>query len=311
MLPANDLQQLIDTVRATFSCSPNLEICLEANPEDLSVEVLDDFVALGIERLSIGIQSFDDDVLKSMNRSHNAQQSKEAIELAHQAGIKRLSVDLIYGRPTGGQDDFSKDLEQFVSLPVDHISAYALTIEPRTVYAQMHKKGELQLPDDEVIEQQFTQLLSTLASHGFEQYEVSNFSKPGFESRHNTAYWQGIPYLGIGPSAHSFDGEQRYWNIANNHRYVQAVENGLVTWEFEKLTRDMRYNEYVLTRSRTKWGLDLNHVKETFDIDILHDFRAELSKYVGRYSIFDGHLCLNQQGLLIADGFAADLFLVD
>lgn len=310
LLSSEQMEVILNAVKDNYLLNSSLEITVEANPDDIDQRALENYVQLGVNRLSMGIQSFDDNVLNSMNRSHNSQQALEAVKSAQAIGILNISVDIIYGLPNKSLDDFKEDLAQFIALEVPHISAYALTIEPRTVYHHQVKNGSLVMPDDELVEEQFYALRDSLAKAGYEHYEVSNFARPGSVSRHNSSYWLGVQYVGIGPSAHSFNCVARSWNVANNHRYMLAIEEGKTCSEVEALDLSTRYNEYVLTRLRTKWGLDLAYIKREFHIDILVDHVDVWNRYEGRYSITDGQLTLSPEGLILADGLASDLFQI-
>lgn len=311
LIAPEQLSRLLKQIHAHYDIESDLEVTIEANPDDLDGQRLSELKRIGVNRLSIGIQSFDDEILTSMNRGHNSDQALSAVGMAQEEGFQNISVDIIYGLPGRDLEWLKSELDRFLALGVQHISAYQLTIEPRTSYAHQVDKGLLRMPKDEKVAEQFEYLIKTFQRAGFEQYEVSNFAKDGFVSKHNSSYWRGKPYLGVGPSAHSYDGRHRYWNVANNHRYMKAIEDGTGFQEQEELDSKTRFNEYILTRSRTKWGLDLAYILEEFNIDLLDANAAVLRKYADGYSILEGHLRLNEKGLLLADGFASDLFLID
>lgn len=310
VLSIDQLSTILEVIRGSFILDPDLELTLEANPEDIDHTTVMAYQKLGVNRLSMGIQSFDDRVLKSMNRSHDSVTALSAVRAAQQVGIDNITVDLIYGLPGKSGQAFEDEVTRFLDLEVPHISAYALTIEQGTLYHHQVKKGTLIMPSEEIVEEQFFLLRNRLSAAGYEHYEVSNYARPGFISKHNSAYWNGVPYLGLGPSAHSFDGNNRSWNIANNHLYMKSIEEGESTSEEESLDTKTRYNEYLLTRLRTKWGIDLDHVKQAFGVDILESYRSVWSRYEGRYAISDGHLILDPEGLILADGLASDLFQI-
>lgn len=310
ILPQGKISRFIQYLGDTCNIVEGAEITLEANPDDMGIDNLLDWKQAGINRLSIGVQSFDDALLTSMNRSHNANEAIKAIALAKEMGFSSLSVDIIFGLPAEGVMPFHEVVERFIALDVDHISAYSLTIEAGTAYHHRVKKGELLLPDEEEVERQFIYLIDRLAKAGYEQYEVSNFARKGHISLHNSSYWKGAHYIGIGPSAHSYDGKSRRWNIANNNKYMQLLARGQTYWETEIIDRDKARNEYLLTRSRTKWGLDLEYMKTEFNLDLLQDQKDVLKQYEGKYVLSDGFLKLNKKGLLLADRFASDLFKV-
>ncbi len=306
----SDIQEMVQEIAQHHENVSDMEVTLEANPEDMHQQTLQAWKDAGVNRLSIGVQSFDEAMLRSMNRSHSAAQASEAIQRAKRSGFSSISVDIIFGLPLEGTVPFEKVVEDFLALDVDHISAYALTLEKRTAYQHRFDKGELILPDENEVERQFTYLIDTLLEHGYEQYEVSNFAREGHISRHNSSYWSGKPYLGIGPSAHSFDGKTRRWNVANNRAYMDKMRKGEVYWETEEIDSTTAFNEYLMTRSRTKWGLDLTYIQEHFNINLLEDNKAIFDRYESCFEIKENHLILNRKGLLLADRFASDIFQV-
>lgn len=304
-----NLNRIFNQARKIFDLNDNAEITLEANPDDITEEKLDQWKEMGINRLSIGIQSFRNEDLIFMNRVHNAEESLKCVQLASDCGFKNISIDLIYGIPELNIDAWKKNLEIAIDLDVQHISAYCLTIEPRTVFGNRLKKGQLVPTSDEEIELQFKMLKDLLESAGFDHYEISNFSKPGYISQHNSNYWKGEFFLGVGPSAHSFNITSRRWNVSNNHLYIKALEKDDPFSEQEEISLQKAYNEYVLTRLRTKWGIDLKHVKDQFKIDIQDLFKKELDLHTGHLDFENHHLKLNESGLMLADRIASDLFL--
>jgi len=310
ILPSGQISSFIDKVKLLAQLSPSAEITLEANPDDMTASNLHEWKKAGVNRLSIGVQSFDDTLLRSMNRSHNAEQARAAILRAKQMDFRSLSLDIIFGLPEEGLKPFEEVVAEFIALAPDHISAYSLTLEKGTVYHHRSQKGELDLPSEEEVERQFIYLIEELSKAGYEQYEVSNFSRLGHISEHNSSYWKGKEYIGIGPSAHSYNGKERRWNISNNMRYMKLMAEGEVYWETESIDDRTAFNEYVLTRSRTKWGLDLEYIKMRFQINLLTDQEKILSRYSGKYELKEGILRLNRAGLLLADRFASDLFKV-
>ncbi len=310
VLSTAQLRLLMDKLKDSYVLSPEAEVTLEANPEDIDAKVMDDLLSLGVSRLSMGIQSFDDKVLQSMNRSHDSEQALNAVRVAQRCGIDNISVDIIYGLPGRALNHLAQDVAQFLDLKVPHISAYALTIEKGTLYHHQVQKGSLIMPNDDMVEEQFFALRKSFVNAGYEHYEVSNFAQPGCISKHNSAYWKGVSYLGVGPSAHSYDGNTRSWNVANNHGYMKAIEEGSPSRESETLDQHTRFNEYVLTRLRTKWGLNLRYLSNEFGVDIIKDNAAIWSRYEGKYHIKDGHLILDPEGLILADGLASDLFQI-
>lgn len=265
LLDINNLKLLLSTVSTNFDIAKNAEITLEANPDDLNAQFLHDLKQNQIHRLSIGIQSFNNKDLEFLNRRHNSGQAVESVKLAQKMGFTNISIDLIYGLDFSSDEQFRANVQQAVNLGVQHISAYHLTIEEKTKFYKLFEKGELSIIDEERSNQQFQYLVKALKKSGFEHYEISNFAKKGYIAKHNTNYWKQIPYLGVGPSAHSFDGNTRQWNISNLMRYNKALDNGSLFFEKETLTETDKFNDYILTSLRTKWGIDLDFIKNYFD----------------------------------------------
>lgn len=315
LLTKEELKKILDTIYTHYNLIETPEITLEANPDDLNEQKLKELKEAGINRLSIGIQSFDDDTLKWMNRSHNTQQSLACIEMAQNIGLSNISIDLIYGLPKLSNKAWKEHLKQAIELKPTHISAYCLTVEEKTVLAHQVTKGEINMPTDDVSEEQFQLMINQLAKAGYEQYEISNFCLTGFESKHNSSYWKGKKYLGIGPSAHSYDGKSRRWNVANNHKYLQGF-NGTAPnyWEDEIIDETTAYNEYILTSLRTKWGVSSNALNEKFNSDLVNHFQKEVYYFIknGLVEITpDDCYVLSEQGKFLADGIASDLFWVE
>ena len=309
LLSPTDLDTIFNTIRNFHPVSSDAEITLEANPEDLTPANCEMIATKGINRLSIGIQSFQEKNLVLMNRNHQASDSIQAIQNAQKAGINNISIDLIYGIPSNSEKELAEDLEKATSLGVQHISAYSLTVEPKTVFGVQKKKGAfLEIPDS-AMANAFTQVREYLESKGFEGYETSNFAKDGNYSVHNTSYWQQEPYLGIGPSAHSFNGHSRQWNVANNAKYIAE---GHLLAEKEELSSADQLNEYLMVRLRTKWGIDLNYVRESFEkmgqIYPEKEFETWIAKGFAR--IENDCLLLEGEGKLIADRLSSDIFVV-
>jgi oxygen-independent coproporphyrinogen-3 oxidase len=309
LLSATDLDTIFNTIRSFHPVASDAEITLEANPEDLTLDYCQMIASKGINRLSIGIQSFQEKNLVLMNRNHHASDSIQAIQNAQKVGINNISIDLIYGIPANSEAELAKDLEKATSLGVQHISAYSLTVEPKTVFGIQKKKGAfLEIPDS-AMANAFTQVREYLESKGYEGYETSNFAKEGQYSIHNTSYWQQEPYLGIGPSAHSFNGYSRQWNVANNAKYMAE---GPLLAEKEELSPADQLNEYLMVRLRTKWGIDLNYVRESFEkmgqIYPEKEFETWIAKGFAR--IENDCLILKGEGKLIADRLSSDIFVV-
>ncbi|MBP6573092.1 MAG: radical SAM family heme chaperone HemW [Flavobacteriales bacterium] len=306
LLSERDLSALLSDARTLGHVSDAAEVTMEVNPDDVTAEAIDAWKRIGITRLSIGVQSFRDDRLRAMGRAHNADQSFRSLELIAKAGFTSWTMDLIYGLPGMTIEEWTTQLDQALSFAPLHISAYCLTVEPRTALHKQVERGDVIAAPDEDQAQQFELLQQRLAAAGYVHYEISNFGKPGHFSRHNTSYWQGVPYVGIGPSAHSFDGAVRRWNMANNSRYIAGVNAGEVYWEEERPTEAQQANERIMTGLRTMWGIDLAH---------LPDLAPPTERTVQRY-VDSGHLVrdanrivLTKAGKLLADRIASDLFL--
>ena len=312
LLTQEQVKKLLDKILIVYTVDQNAEITLEANPDDLNHIKLEQFKQAGINRLSIGIQSFIERDLSFMNRSHTKDQATKCVANAQAMGFNNITIDLIYGVPNQTNEEWRNNLRQAISLNVQHISSYCLTVEPKTTLAHMVKKKQVLQVTDEVAEKQFKMLIETLAENGFEQYEISNFAKDGFISLHNSNYWKGVEYIGLGPSAHSFDGTSRQWNVANNNRYMKSLENGKLDFEREILTEEQKYNEYILTALRTKWGIDENEIIQRFSLKISDFFQKEVKKHQN-----DGFLTQNEKlfvltkkGKFLADRIASDLFYI-
>lgn len=308
LLGADKLSGIIDTIKKHYTVSPTPEITIEANPDDLTIDYLEE-VAKIANRLSIGIQSFNDDDLSFIGRSHNAATAIEAFLNARKAGFRNMSIDLIYGI-SADSALWKKNLDTAVALNPEHISAYALTIEERTVLQARIRQGRYEVVSEDLVERQYQMLTDVLAAAGYEHYEISNFSKPGFQSRHNSSYWEGKSYLGIGPSAHSFNGEVRCWNLSNIQQYYKGITEGSPAFAEEKLTENDKYNEFVMLNLRKSSGIDLRLLKEKFNVFYSDYFVHQITPY-----IYSGHVIaeenvfrLKESSFLISDGIIADLF---
>ena len=310
VLSIDELAGLLETVTHYYTFVPGAEITLEANPDDLTDDYVAALLHLGFNRLSIGIQSFFDDDLQWMNRRHCAHEAVRSIETAHKRGFHNINIDLMYGLPTMTSARWEANLKQALSLDVPHLSAYHLTIEPRTVFGKRQAKGDLLTISEDESAAQFGILLDTMEKAGYEHYEISNFARPGFRSRHNTAYWQQRPYIGIGPAAHSFDGQSRQWNVSNNSRYIAALENETAWFEREQLTPVEQYNDYILVSLRTVWGVDTGYIRTHFGDAFASEFLRQASVYQKNGYIQEraGIFMLTRKGKMIADRIAADLF---
>jgi oxygen-independent coproporphyrinogen III oxidase len=312
LLEKEDLLQVCRQLSDCFTIAPDAEITLEANPDDITIEKLHDWKTAGINRLSIGIQSFFEADLQWMNRAHNASQAKTCIGLAQRAGFDNLSIDLIYGTPGLTDEQWRENVSAALALNIPHLSCYALTVEPGTALHTMIAQHKKQDVDAEKQARHFLLLMDWLQQAGYEHYEISNFAKPGYSSRHNSAYWGGKKYLGLGPSAHSFNGDSRQWNVASNPRYIQSLDLGIVPSEEEKLTRIQHLNEYIMTSLRTQEGLDLMHIETSFGKIARDQLQKNSHKFItGEKLLLNGAvLQLTKEGKLFADGIAADLFFL-
>lgn len=310
VLDSIELKAILNTVAENYNLRENVEITLEANPDDIDSELLMVWKSQGVNRLSIGIQSFRDQDLTWMNRSHTAEQSKSAVISAQNAGFDNITIDLIYGLPNMRVDEWEEQIDQALALNVPHISAYCLTVEPNTVLAHLTKTGKIATPGDQIQSEEFLLLRNKLKEAGFLQYEVSNFARPGFESRHNSAYWKNDPYLGVGPSAHSYNGLNRRWNVSNNQQYMQAIESGEDYFEVEQLTVEDRFNEMLLTGLRTVYGVEINELKKIKAFSSRFLRHIDEFKQKGWLEQKNGTYYLTTEGLLFADHIASELFEV-
>ena len=311
LLTKEELAAIMSTIREHFELADSPEITFEVNPDDATTENLADWKALGINRLSIGLQSFQETDLTWMNRSHSTEQGQMAVRLAQATGFDNISIDLIYGLPELSNEQWVSHLNQALSLNVQHISSYCLTIEPKTALNDFVAKGKLTRPTEDQQSEQFELLVSTLALAGFEQYEISNFAKDQKYAKHNSAYWNFSPYLGVGPSAHSFNGQQRRWNVANNTKYYQDVGKKQDWFEVENLSESEKWNEYFLTGLRTKWGILKWNIQEMGGMS-----SSELTlmdSYVKSEWMIEADVSfvLTEKGKLQADGIASSFFRVD
>jgi oxygen-independent coproporphyrinogen-3 oxidase len=311
LLSTAEINELMNEISKYFSISSTPEITLEANPDDLSKTYLTSLKnETAINRLSIGVQSFFEDDLNYMNRAHNAKEAINSIQYAQDVGFKNLSVDLIYGTPTMSNENWTKNLRTVFDLEVPHISCYALTIEEKTALASLIKKKKSVEPSDELMAQQFSILLDEMSKHNYIHYEISNFCKEPHFAKHNTNYWKGDPYLGIGAAAHSYDGLKRYWNVANNAVYVKKIMNNEPANESEILSETDTYNEYVMTSIRTIFGTDKNEIQSRFGDDFLQHFLMEISPFISNKWIMEtnGIYTLTNSGKLFCDYITENLF---
>jgi oxygen-independent coproporphyrinogen III oxidase len=310
LLDRDEIKSLTGAVQKHFKVSPGAEVTIEANPDDITPEKLEDWKSAGINRLSIGIQSFFEEELKWMNRAHNAVQAKQCIAYAKAAGFDNITIDLIYGSPLLSDEKWKENVDMATSFGIPHLSCYALTVEEKTPLHKNISRKISQPVDEEKQARQFILLMQWLREKGYLHYEVSNFAKPGYESRHNSAYWQGKTYLGLGPSAHSFDGKERSWNVANNSIYIREINSGNLPIEKELLTEDQLVNENIMISLRTMQGLDLQNVELRWGISEKQRIENLLSKFISTNLIEtkNGFVKLTDEGMLRADGIASELF---
>ncbi|WP_339875732.1 radical SAM family heme chaperone HemW [Olleya marilimosa] len=311
LLSTKELQLLIDTVYLNYTVTNSPEITLEANPDDLNEDTIIALSKSPINRLSIGIQSFYEKDLKLMNRAHNAKEAKRCLQLATQY-FDNISLDLIYGIPNSTNTEWLDNIQTALSFGVPHISSYALTVEPKTALASFIAKGIIDNVDDDLAHEQFHILIEQLNQAGFDHYELSNFGKKGFYSKNNSAYWLGKPYLGIGPSAHSFNGEQRAWNVKNNAIYISKINLNQLPLEVETLTVNDKYNEYVMTGLRTIWGVSLDKIEKQFGKSFLEYLLQQANQYINKQMLYieDNNLKTTKTGKFLSDGIASDLFKI-
>ncbi len=312
ILTQGEILLIVETVNKYHHINAAAEITLEANPDDLSKTKLRALKDTPVNRLSIGIQSFVEEDLRFMNRAHSAAEGFRSIEEAKDAGFTNMTIDLIYGTPTLSLLNWEKNLEKAFSLNVPHLSCYCLTVEDKTALASFVKNKKVDDVDEEKAIIQFQTLLKKIAENGYEQYEISNFCKDGMYSQHNSNYWLKENYLGLGPSAHSYNGTSRQWNIANNARYIESLKKNKVPFEKEELTMQQRFNEYILTSLRTKWGTDLNKIKGEFGESFYQSVIKEIQQYIRQGNIIqkDQQIYLTDQGKLLADKITSELFIV-
>lgn len=312
VLPFKNFEKIFDTITRNFSIASGAEITIEANPDDLDAKKIKDLKQIPVNRFSIGIQSFFEEDLIWMNRAHNASEAEDCIKRSQDAGFENLSIDLIYGYPLLTDSKWLSNINKAIAFETPHISAYSLTVEPKTALASAIKRGQQAPVNDEQSAAQFITLIDQLRANGFEQYEISNFSWPGKYAVHNTNYWRGVPYLGIGPSAHGFDGQNRFLNIANNAHYLQHLQKGELAETVEELDQYDRFNEYIMTSLRTMWGTDLNKIVADFGRQFLEDTLKAIKPFIEKQWLLnqDGYLILTQEGKLFADYIASELFLI-
>jgi oxygen-independent coproporphyrinogen-3 oxidase len=310
LLPTVDIDRILNKIYSLFKITDDVEITLEANPDDIERTRLKEWKVSGINRFSIGVQSFFEEDLIWMNRAHNAHQSENSILMVMEVGYQNLSIDLIYGLPHLSDENWIKNIEKAIAFKIPHLSCYALTIENRTALHSFIQNKKVPDIDTDQQARHFNILMQRLQAVGYDQYEISNFSRPGFRSRHNSSYWQGKNYLGIGPSAHSFNSESRQWNIANNALYIEALQKWELNYERETLTPSQQLNEYIMTSLRTIEGTDLLWVEKNWGKPASGKLLNAAAKYLngGKATICQNKIQLTREGKFLADGIAADLF---
>ncbi len=311
VLSADELGMLIHEITEHYPVSAFAEITIEANPDDLNPQKVKELRQIPVNRFSIGIQSFFEEDLKWMNRAHTASEAHSSIKRVQDAGFENITADLIYGYPLLSDEKWKFNIRELIELKIPHISSYSMTVEPATALASFIKKGKQRALDDLQSARQFEILMDELGSAGFDHYEISNFAKPGRHSKHNSNYWEGVNYIGIGPSAHSFNGDSRQWNVADNMKYINALKGNKIPFEIEHLTTENRINEYVMTALRTSKGIDLNLVSQRFHSDYSSQIRKSLEPFLEKeWAVLkDQTIILSREGKLFADHIASELFV--
>lgn len=310
LLSRRELDLIFNSIYKYYSITASPEITLEANPDDLTKEKIHILKETGINRVSLGIQSFDDAVLKFLNRAHNSEEATMCAIHLRESGINNLSIDLIHSIPDQDDHLLMQNLEKVVRLSPQHVSVYSLTIEEKTVFGKWASRGQIKPVEETQSASQFELVMDTLTENGYQHYEISNFCLPGFASKHNSSYWQQKKYLGVGPSAHSFDGDTRQFNVSSNHVYMKALREGKIPFEKEVLTRENKINEYLFTTLRTSQGCNLAYLTNTLDYDLKKINSAYLQTLLdkGYVTLFNDLLILTREGKLLADKIASDLF---
>jgi oxygen-independent coproporphyrinogen-3 oxidase len=313
LLDGNDVEVLLHTVREYMTVSPTAEITIESNPDDVSYHKTRQWIDAGINRVSIGVQSFCDDTLSLIGRRHTGEKAREAIGVLRDSGIDNISLDIIYGIPTRSDDVLLDDIRYAVSSGVKHISAYALTREEGTIMDKMIKRGTFPPLDEEMMERQYHIVCNELEKEGFVHYEISNYAKKGYRSRHNSAYWRRVPYVGIGPAAHSFCGDKRRWNVSSVASYIEGIKGNTVYWEEEELTDRDVHNEIIMTSLRCVEGVDLGEIRERFGEKYAERIKMLSVRYIesGLLTEDNDRIKLTRNGVFLSDGIEADFFLTD
>lgn len=311
LLKANHFEKIFNAIGSLYHLEETCEITLEANPDDLTTDKLNTLLNAGINRLSIGVQSFDDGVLKFINRAHNSKMAIAALENARKVGFENFSLDLIYAIPGQNDDKLIGNINTALQFAPEHISAYGLTIEPKTVFGNWASKKKLTPVEENINADQFEIISNAFTEHGYEHYEISNYCKPGNYSMHNSSYWKQIPYLGIGPSAHSYNKTSRQYNISNNTGYIKAIKNNEVPFQIETLSIENQINEYIFTTLRTMWGCNLEVLKLEYQFDLLSQHKTYLDKLIAKNlaTLNNDKLILTKKGKLLADQISLDLMV--
>ena len=312
LLSADDLKLIIDSIYKNYTIAEDVEFTLECNPDDLTEVKLKQLKEMGVNRLSIGVQSFNNEELKFFNRAHNSNEAETSIKRSQDSGFYNITIDLIYGSPILTDKVWLDNLQKVNEFKVPHLSAYSLTVEPKTVIEHQIKTGVISKLNDERTIAQFKTLIQKTKEFGLTQYEVSNFGATGFYSQHNSNYWKGEEYIGFGPSAHSYIGDKRFWNISNNIKYIKALENNNACFEEETIDERTAYNEYILTRLRTMWGIEEDYINHNFSNEIYQHFTQELKPYLNSSYLqqLNDKIVLTDKGILITDKITSDLFYV-
>ncbi|OFY62864.1 MAG: hypothetical protein A2V64_09160 [Bacteroidetes bacterium RBG_13_43_22] len=311
VLSVKDLEMILDQLKTRFSTEPSCETTIELNPDDITPDYLKGLKKAGFNRISLGIQSWRDPDLRMLNRRHSAEQASKALKDTFRAGFENVTIDLIYGIPGMSLKEWESNLDQSLSYDIKHLSAYHLTIEPGTVFGKMKEKGLFEESDEEKSNSEFNILVRKTESAGFIHYEISNFGKPGYFSVHNTNYWKQVPYIGLGPSAHSFNRYSRQWNISDVKKYIRYVDNGTIFYEKEELDLKTRFNEYIMTSLRTMWGIDLDYLERIFEKES-YDYVINLSgKFIdyGMMKLDKKNLVLTNQGKMISDNIISEFMV--
>lgn len=314
ILEADDIQRLIDKVGKLYTIHRDAEITLEANPDDLTVEKVKALRNTSINRFSIGIQSFHEEDLRWMNRAHNAQEADAAVKRVQDAGFENITCDLIYGYPLLTDEKWKFNIDKLLAMEIPHISSYNMTVENKTALAHFIREGRSKPMSDAQGEEQMMLLIERLTAKGYDHYEISNFAKDGHYAKHNTNYWRGKHYMGIGPSAHSFNGESRSWNIANNAKYMAGITDNTTVAEEELLTPNDRFNEYIMTSLRTMWGISIEKVALDFGYDYVQHLKKEIEPYIEKKEVVlqdNNSYVLTAKGKLMADHIASALFTIE